>query len=432
MQLAFSYTDLAVPTPKIQKSKYQLFLGIGCLYFFFNSFLLPDGLLYTILLSPFFLVWLGTHKVPVLKYSLLFLLCWLPLLVIHYSLGISLSDYLKSSALYFTVFLFALTIHTYFRYYSFTYELLMEKVLKLNFLFVIAAVFLLVADKKDILWSVTDISEGVSDFPRLRMLTYEPSYYSLLLIPSLLYYFQYIFYRNINRRQWVLLFTVLISLGLSLSYGAIFISVLTLGFFILFNFFTGLRRKQNSRFIVIMGLALVTAVVLILVLFSNSGFVLRILNIFDGNDSSINNRSSQAYFLALSIADLKSQLFGVGPGQLKLLGQDLISMVYAFSTDEATGQTGTARIPSSMAETLAIFGYLGFFLKIGVELFLFRKTRVRRSSFRLCLFIFMFIYQFVGSFSTNIVEIFFWVLAFSNVFPDSWFKKPDPVPLPEE
>src|SRR6186713_1475298 len=75
MQLAFSYTDLAVPTPKIQKSKYQLFLGIGCLYFFFNSFLLPDGLLYTILLSPFFLVWLGTHKVPVLKYSLLFLLC---------------------------------------------------------------------------------------------------------------------------------------------------------------------------------------------------------------------------------------------------------------------------------------------------------------------------------------------------------------------
>lgn len=432
MQLALSYSELTVPAPKIQRRKYKIFLGVACLYFFFNSFLLPDGLLYTILLSPFFLVWLRMHKVPIARYSTIYLFCWLPLLVIHYSFGISLSDYLKSSALYYTVFLFAVTVYTYFRLYGFTYESLMEKILKLNFLFVIVAVFLLVADKKELLWSVTDISEGVSDFPRLRMLTYEPSYYSLLLIPSLLYYFQYIFYRNINRRQWVLLFTVLISLGLSLSYGAIFISVLTLGLFILFNFFSGLRRKQNSRFIFILGLGLVIAVVLILGLFANSGFVLRILNIFDGNDSSINNRSSQAYFLALSIADLKSQLFGVGPGQLKLLGQDLISTVYSFSTDEATGQTGTARIPSSMAETLAIFGYLGFVLKIGFELFLFRKTKVKRSSFRLCLFIFMFIYQFVGSFSTNIVEIFFWVLAFSNAFPDTWFKKPEATPLAEE
>jgi len=432
MQLTLPYTDLTVAAPRIQRRKYQVLLGIACVYFFFNSFLLPDGLLYTILLSPIFLVWLRLHKVPIGRYAFIYFLCWLPLLVIHYAYGISLPDYLKSSVLYFTVFLFAVTVHTYFRHYSFTYESIMEKVLKLNFLFVIVAVFLLVADKKDILWSVTDISEGVSDFPRLRMLTYEPSYYSLLLIPSLLYYFQYIFYRNISRRQWVLLITVLISLGLSLSYGAIFISMLSLGLFVLFNFLSGLRRQQNKRFILFLGILFVLAVTLVLGLFSNSGFVLRILNIFDGNDSSINNRSSQAYFLALSIADLKSQIFGVGPGQLKLLGQDLISTVYSFATDEATGQTGTARIPSSMAETLAIFGYLGFFLKIAFELYLFRKTRVKRSSFRFCLFIFMFIYQFVGSFSTNIVEIFFWVLAFSGAFPDTWFKKPDPDPRPEE
>jgi len=37
----------------------------------------------------------------------------------------------------------------------------------------------------------------------------------------------------------------------------------------------------------------------------------------------------------------------------------------------------------------------------------------------------MFIYQFVGSFSTNIVEIFFWTLAFSRVFPDTYFKRQD-------
>jgi len=154
--------------------------------------------------------------------------------------------------------------------------------------------------------------------------------------------------------------------------------------------------------------------------------MLRILNIMDGNDSSINNRSSQAYFLALSIADLKSTLFGVGPGQIKILGQDLISLVYSYGTDEATGQVATARIPCSMAEVLCNFGWVGFFGKLLTELILFRKTKVKTSSFRLCLFIFMFIYQFVGSYSTSVVEIFFWVLAFSNVFPDSYFRKEQP------
>jgi uncharacterized membrane protein YsdA (DUF1294 family) len=260
------------------------------------------------------------------------------------------------------------------------------------------------------------------------MLTYEPSYYSLLLVPSLLFYLQYIFYRNMRRRQWLLLISVVIALGLSLSYGAIFISILTFGLFIVFNFLSGLRRRQNKRFIFLMGLGMTIAVVLVLTLFSNSGFVLRILNIFDGNDSSINNRSSQAYLLALSIADLKSQIFGVGPGQLKILGQDLIFNMYSF--DDSTTQNATARIPSSMAEALAIFGWLGFFAKLVAELILFRKTKVKTSSFRLCLFIFMFIYQFVGSFSTNIVEIFFWVLAFSNVFPDTYFKR-QPLSQPE-
>lgn len=82
-----------------------------------------------------------------------------------------------------------------------------------------------------------------------------------------------------------------------------------------------------------------------------------------------------------------------------------------------------------MADVLATFGWVGFCGKLLAELMLFRKTRVQRSSFRLCLFIFMFIYQFVGSFSTNIVEVFFWVLAFSPVFPDSYFQRKDPLPV---
>jgi len=425
MQLALPYSETtSLTTPVIRRGQYRYFMLVACLYFFFNSFLLPNGLLYTILLSPLFLYWLMSKKVHVIRNIILFGLFWLPMLVIHYSYGISLREYLTSSALYFTVFIFSMTVYYYFKHYSFTYEPLMETVLKINFLFVLVCVFLLVANHRDIVWSVTDISEGVSDFPRLRMLTYEPSYYSLLLIPSFLFYFQYIFYRNMTGRKWVLLLTVIISLGLSLSYGAIFIAILTLGLFVLYNLFSNVRRRQNRRFVFFLGATLVIGVVLILTLFAESGFVLRILNIVSGTDSSINNRSSQAYFLALNIAGQKSTVFGVGPGQLKLLGENLISLVYAFSDQPDSGQM--ARIPSSMAETLATFGWIGFFGKLLIELVLFRKTKVKTSSFRLCLFIFMFIYQFVGSFSTNVVEIFFWTLAFSRVFPDTYFKAEGP------
>ncbi|HVU56180.1 MAG TPA: hypothetical protein VHD83_14040 [Puia sp.] len=426
MQLAIPYTESASLTnPVIHRSQYRYFMLVGCLYFFFNSFLLPDGLLYTILLSPLFLYWLMSKKVHVIRNIILFFLCWLPMLIIHYSYGISLSDYLKSSALYFTVFIFAMTVYHYFKRYSFTYEPMMETILKINFLFVLVCVFLLVAGEKGAVWALSDteISEGVSDFPRLRMLTYEPSYYSLLLIPSFLFYFQYIFYRNMTTRKWVLLSTVILSLALSVSFGAIFISILTLGLFVLYNLFSNVRRRHNKRFVFFLGAAIFIGVSLILTFFANSGFVLRLLNIFSGTDSSMNNRSSQAYFLALSIADLKSTVFGVGPGQLKILGENLISLVYAFSDQPDSAQM--ARIPSSMADTLATFGWVGFFGKLLVELVLFRKTKVKSSSFRLCLFIFMFVYQFVGSFSTNIVEIFFWTLAFSRVFPDTYFKRQD-------
>ncbi|HEY4206395.1 MAG TPA: hypothetical protein VGM31_06280 [Puia sp.] len=424
MQLAIPYTERTLlATPVIRRSQYMYFLAVASLYFFFNSLLLPDGMLYTILLSPVFLYWLMSKKVHVVRNIILFLLCWLPMLIIHYSYGISLSDYLKSSALYFTVFIFSMTIYHYFKHYSFTYEPLMETLLKINFLFVIICILMLVAGEKGIVWSFSDaeISQGVSDFPRLKMLTYEPSYYSLLLIPSVLFYFQYIFYRNMTTRKWVLLWTVIISLGLSMSFGAIFITVLALGIFVIYNLFSNVRRRQNKRFVFLMGAALTISVVLILTLFAESGFVLRLINIISGTDSSTNNRSSEAYFLALSIADLKSTIFGVGPGQLKLLGENLISLIYAFS--DQPDSTQMARIPSSMAETLATFGWIGFFGKLLVELVLYRKAKVKTSSYRLCLFIFMFIYQFVGSFSTNIVEIFFWTLAFSRVFPDTYFKR---------
>ena len=76
----------------------------------------------------------------------------------------------------------------------------------------------------------------------------------------------------------------------------------------------------------------------------------------------------------------------------------------------------TASIPNAAAETLAIFGWTGLVLRILVEIFLFFYTRVWTNYYRLLLFLFVFIYQFTGSFITNIAEYVIWILAFTNVF----------------
>jgi hypothetical protein len=75
-----------------------------------------------------------------------------------------------------------------------------------------------------------------------------------------------------------------------------------------------------------------------------------------------------------------------------------------------------ASIPNAAAETLAIFGWAGLILRIGIELFFFFLTKVWTNYYRLLLFLFVFIYQFTGSFITNVAEYVIWILAFTNVF----------------
>jgi len=72
-------------------------------------------------------------------------------------------------------------------------------------------------------------------------------------------------------------------------------------------------------------------------------------------------------------------------------------------------------IPNVAAETLLLFGWVGFALRMIVLLALFFFTRVWSSHFRLILFLFMFIYQFTGSYITNPAEWVIWVMAFSKI-----------------
>ena len=117
-----------------------------------------------------------------------------------------------------------------------------------------------------------------------------------------------------------------------------------------------------------------------------------------------------SFKIADHLLDQEHMLFGVGLGQIKIKAADFIQEYYLYIKDFV------ANIPNAVAETLAVFGWTGMLLRLFVEVFFFFHTRVWNNYYRLWLFFFMFIYQFTGSFITNIAEYVIWIIAFTNVF----------------
>jgi hypothetical protein len=150
---------------------------------------------------------------------------------------------------------------------------------------------------------------------------------------------------------------------------------------------------------------------IMIIFFPDNIFFLRIENIFTGADSSGRGRTYEAFILADKMLAEKSQLWGIGLGQVKLLGAEIIRDFYLYPMDYTV-----FTIPNAAAETLAIFGWIGFSLRIFIEIALFFYTKVWTNYYRLLLFLFIFLYQFTGSFITNIAEYVIWILAFTNVF----------------
>jgi hypothetical protein len=161
----------------------------------------------------------------------------------------------------------------------------------------------------------------------------------------------------------------------------------------------------------VFALMLVTGFI-VLLFFRDNAFFIRLGNIITGQDSSGQGRTSDAFYLALKILKEKNEIWGIGPGQLKFVGQDLIRAYYLYYRETPVA------IPNVTAETLMVFGWAGIVLKFLLELLLFFQTRVYNNYYRLSLFVFMFTYQFTGSFLTNVVEYVIWIMAFTPVFKE--------------
>ena len=261
-----------------------------------------------------------------------------------------------------------------------------------------------------IMWMEQNLTEGVNNFRRLKLFTYEASYYATLLVPLFCFYMiQYLFGQN-RIRGGLLLLMILLPYVLSFSFGVIAALVIS-GLFTYLLYFRSLTKKRRIlNGIIFSGGFLLLAAAVIYFFFQNSFIVLRLINIFSGNDSSGKGRTLDAFILAQKILAKRDDWWGVGLGQIKIIGVDVVRNYYLYSRDFV------ATIPNAAAETFTIFGWIGLCLRIFIEIFFFFHTKVWRNYYRLWLFLFIFIYQFTGSFITNIAEYVIWILAFTNIF----------------
>lgn len=380
-------------------------------YFFFNSLGLKGGLLYTNILTPFLMYWIfRKRQLKPLFYAILVLI---PFSLIHYQQGVDLKTFAISHALFISTIIFVICVYIYCSQYA-SLKTVLKQILVLNFILVLVAIPFYFAPPayQKIFW-YTNLFTGYKLYTRLALFTFEASYYALLMIPICTYYFfKHAFNNHFVKGKYELLMAFLPIL-LSMSFGVI--GALGISACLLCWWFRKSIANYKVPVLIITSLIFISFISLILlVLFKpDNMLVQRIGNIFSGEDTSTNGRTFESFAIGWKVAQLKSIWFGCGLGQVKLLMPDIVMTYFSH-----WGEVNAYRIPNAVAETLAIFGIFGLVVRFSLIFYFFIKTAVYTNYFRLTLFLFIFIYQFTGSYVTNSVEYVIWVLAFTDVFPE--------------
>lgn len=386
------------------EKQHRLFLGIAIVYMFFNGIGLPEGLLYTTLLAPLFLLFLLNHK-GIVPY-LLFLAASSMFGLAHFIVGIAdPMAYLKSFVMLQAVALFTVTA-----YYALPTHLEQARTFRIlttvNLLLLgLCLVLRFIPSLSEWVWYKVPISPGVPIVPRLKMFTYEASYYSLLISPLALYYWLR-YWLGKSKSALMPLCSLLLSLLLSFSLGVLAAILIGLAFTFLAHA-DRLYKKVPLRGLMLFVALSAVATVCLYIFYPHNPLFLRLHNIWAGKDTSARGRTYEAFSIAWEVAKMKSPLWGIGLGQLKGLGRDYIVQYYHYANIPQT-----VRIPNAVAETLNIYGALGILCRFVALLVLFIRTKVWTNYYRLWLFSFLFIYQFTGSFISNTVEYVMWAIAF--------------------
>jgi hypothetical protein len=385
------------------------YFPFAILYFFLNSVGLPFGLTYTALLAPFFYWWV--LKEGMKEILLPFFLLAFPVVFIQaVFVGVDDKTYTASLVNVTAVYIFCYAFYTFLKK-CVNPELIFKRLVIINFILCAIAIPFYFTSWWELFWIKQPLTEGINNFRRLRLFTYEASYYATLMVPLFFFFFLKVILRqNMINAWWILVF-ITVPYVLSFSIGVISSLLLSSVIVFLIYFQRLVVKKRIANLLIISTLILIPAMVIIAFLFPENTLFFRVENIVTGKDSSGRGRTFEAFYLAMKIMALKSDVFGIGLGQVKIIGTEIIRDFYMYPPEYRIA------IPNVTAETLALFGWLGLLVRFAVEFFLFFYTQVWKSYYRLLLFVFVFIYQFTGSFITNIAEYVIWILAFTEVFP---------------
>lgn len=398
-----------------QELSYRLFGFVAILYTFFNGWLLPEGLYFTTLLTPFFFI--NLVRVKGLKYYGWFLLATFLMACLQLPTVDHFKDYAISFILLQTLGIFVINAYLYLQTAP-PLEHLFKQLTSINLVLVVMALFfLLIPFLKPTVWYLLPISPDVPVVPRLKLFTYEASYYSLVMLPIATYY---ALKKMLLQSKYNILFVSLsISLLLSFSLGVIATAIICTALLLTLNL-NALRARMNLGFLMLAAWCLVGGGVALFFFYRHNPLFGRLENIYVGKDTSARGRLSDSFYIAWEVARMRSRYIGIGLGQLKYLGKDFSNYFYAYS------HIPTTRIHNSLAETFCYYGWVGIALRTGGIAYGFIKTKVWNNYYRSFLFLFVFIYQFTGSYLFNPAEYVLWMLAFTPaLFPQ--FNKTAPL-----
>ena len=163
------------------------YIPFAFLYFFLNSVGLPFGLTYTAILAPFFYWWvLKTRKSEIL---LPFLFLIFPFVFIHVNfIGVNTGSYIVSLFNLAAVYIFCQAFYTFLKICH-DPEVIFKKILVINFILCLVAIPFYFTPYSNLFWIKQPLTEGIDDFERLRLFTYEASYYATLLVPLFFFFF---------------------------------------------------------------------------------------------------------------------------------------------------------------------------------------------------------------------------------------------------
>ena len=389
-----SYYQLNEPTYSVSVKTLSI-VSLSIVYFFFNSTFLPHGLLWTTVLSPLLYLWLLSvgQKWVLLKYFSIFG----PLLIFQILLS-SVADPISLARSFVLCILIYLTVYAFsvfcFRSKEHAVQQIFNILILLNFVFCSFAVVTHQVGLFDSLWS-----EELR--PRLRLLVYEPSYYGTLMVPLVAFTLFRVYLRSSFQRICVFLLSI-VPFVVCMSVGTTVGLICALGFVVLLNLKHFLFRKSTLFLFVLLLL------VIVLSLQFDNIITFRLLGFLRGEDSSGSVRTTQSYLVAYQIAEKTSFLFGSGFGQSKVHAAEFF--------DEWWKGLDFSELGNVVAGTFAEHGLYGLILRFSLELYLYFKMKVGSDYYRSTLFWFAFLYQFTGSYLTNVAEYVIWTLAFVPVF----------------